>query len=246
MPGIGVDDVVSEGEFGALALAAFLAEIGQGQGSGIVLDDPVSSLDHLHRRAVAQRLGQEARQRQVVVFTHDLVFMHELEQAAVDWDVSLAMRRLRLLGAAAGVPEEGPPWHAQKVSARIGLLQDALARARQTFEAGAVDDYEVVARDWYGRLRESWERAVEEILFGGVVSRYRHDVQTKRFRSGKVWLLIEEDALVLDRATGKCSAQLRGHDQPAAVNDPVPPPNELAADLEELKLWVKTITDRRR
>jgi hypothetical protein len=247
VPGVKVEDIASEGEFAALALAAFLAEVGQGgNASGLVFDDPVSSLDHLHRRGVARRLVQEAGQRQVVVFTHDLVFLHELEQAATDWNVAIVIRQLRIRASVPGVPEDGPPWGAQKVSARIGHLQDALAKARRAYEAGDADGYELLARDWYGRLRVTWEGAVEETLFGGIVNRYRPEVQTKRFRREKVWMLTEEDAVALDRGMSKCSAQLRGHDQPAAVNDPVPPPKELAADLEELRGWVRSIEQRRK
>jgi energy-coupling factor transporter ATP-binding protein EcfA2 len=247
VPGAKVEDIASEGEFAALALAAFLAEVGQsGTSSGVVLDDPVSSLDHLHRRGVAQRLSQEAVRRQVVIFTHDLVFLHDLEQAATDWNVAITIRRLRIQASVAGVPEDGPPWQSQKVSARIGFLQDTLSKARGAYNAADLDQYELLARDWYGRLRETWERAVEDVLFGGVVNRYRHDVQTKRFRSGKVWILTEEDGIALDRGMAKCSAQLRGHDQPAAANDPVPPPQELVADLEDLSGWVKRIEQRRK
>lgn len=247
VPGVKIGDIASEGEFGALALAAFLAEVTQGEArSAIVLDDPVSSLDHLHRRSVASRLVEEATRRQVVIFTHDLVFLHDLDQATSDWNVPIVIRWVRTRASIVGVPEDGPPWHAQKVSERIGHLQNALAKARAAHEAGDPDGYELLARDWYGRLRETWERAVEEVLFGGIVNRYRHDVQTKRFRSEKVWLLTEEDAIALDRGMAKCSGQLRGHDQPAAVNDPIPPPQELAADLEELKDWVETIKRRRK
>lgn len=247
VPGVKVDDIASEGEFGALALAAFLAEVTQSEArSAIVLDDPVSSLDHLHRRSAASRLVDEASRRQVVIFTHDLVFLHDLEQAASDWNIPRSIRWIRTQGSRVGVPADGPPWHAQKVSARIGYLQDGLGKARAAYEAGDPDDYELLARDWYGSLRETWERAVEEVLFGGVVKRFGNKVQTQLLRSEKVWLLIEEDVSALDRGMTKCSAQLRGHDQPAAVNDPVPPPQELAADLVEFKAWVKTIKERRK
>ena len=43
------------------------------------MDDPVSSLDHVRMQAVAERLVQEAsRGRQVIVFTHNIVFHHML------------------------------------------------------------------------------------------------------------------------------------------------------------------------
>ncbi|WP_211293045.1 AAA family ATPase, partial [Xanthomonas cucurbitae] len=68
-------DILSEGEQRAVAIGAFLAEIGLNGGKGgIVFDDPVSSLDHRRRERVAKRLAIEAAQRQVIVFTHDIYF----------------------------------------------------------------------------------------------------------------------------------------------------------------------------
>ena len=53
-----VGKVLSEGEHRCVALAAFLAELSTIDAqSAIVFDDPVSSLDHLHRDSVAARLA---------------------------------------------------------------------------------------------------------------------------------------------------------------------------------------------
>jgi hypothetical protein len=68
-----------------VALAAFLAELRVAEDvCGIVFDDPVSSLDHRHRHAVARRIVREAANRQVIVFTHDLFFLLLLRLAAKD------------------------------------------------------------------------------------------------------------------------------------------------------------------
>ena len=54
--------ILSEGEFRGLALACFFAEIGSIEGhDGIIVDDPVSSLDHVHVTQVARRLVREAQ-----------------------------------------------------------------------------------------------------------------------------------------------------------------------------------------
>jgi hypothetical protein len=68
--------VLSEGEQRALGIACFFAEMKRIPGThGIIVDDPVSSLDHQRLRKVAQRLVAEAATgRQVVIFTHHLVF----------------------------------------------------------------------------------------------------------------------------------------------------------------------------
>ena len=82
-PGRPVGEILSEGEHRCVALAAFLAElVTSREYSGIVFDDPMSSLDHLYRENVAVRLVEEAEHRQVVVFTHDLGFMWEVIRRA--------------------------------------------------------------------------------------------------------------------------------------------------------------------
>ena len=57
-PDARVGEILSEGEHRCVALAAFLAELATTESrSSIVFDDPVSSLDHMHRNVVARRLA---------------------------------------------------------------------------------------------------------------------------------------------------------------------------------------------
>jgi hypothetical protein len=84
-PDANVGEVLSEGEHRCVALAAFLAELATiDTKSAIVFDDPVSSLDHMHREAVANRLADEGQQRQIIVFTHDIAFLFLLDEACRD------------------------------------------------------------------------------------------------------------------------------------------------------------------
>jgi len=75
-------EVLSEGEQRALALACFLAELSEiGSDHGIIVDDPVSSLDHTRMQAVAERLaGEAANGRQVVLFT--LSYQEQIKMVA--------------------------------------------------------------------------------------------------------------------------------------------------------------------
>ena len=50
--------------------------------SGIILDDPVTSLDLEWRDTIAKILAKEAKNRQVIVFTHDLPFLYLLLKSA--------------------------------------------------------------------------------------------------------------------------------------------------------------------
>ena len=103
-PGVDLPKVVSEGEQRCLSIAAFFAELSTADDlSGIVFDDPVSSLDYQWRQAVARRLVQEAKTRQVIVFTHDVVFLLLLKQFAEELEVEQVDQHVRFLSKGAGV-----------------------------------------------------------------------------------------------------------------------------------------------
>ena len=120
-PGVELPKVVSEGEQRCLSIAAFFAEISTADDpSGIVFDDPVSSLDYKWREGVARRLVEEAKKRQVIVFTHDVVFLLLLKQFAEEENVAQFDQHVRQLSRGAGICAEELPWVALKVSKRIG------------------------------------------------------------------------------------------------------------------------------
>jgi len=82
------------------------------------------------------------------------------------------------------------------------------------------------------------------VLLGKVVERYRPGVQTQQ-----VLMLadIEEaDCRTLDAAMSKCSRWIPGHDEAAAARAPVPLPDVMKADIEQLEGWCDAINRRRR
>ena len=82
-PSTNVTGILSEGEQTCVAIGAFLAELATASHrSALVFDDPIRSLDHKWRDRVAQRLVAEAAVRQVIVFTHDLIFLNDIDVAA--------------------------------------------------------------------------------------------------------------------------------------------------------------------
>jgi hypothetical protein len=90
--------VLSTGELRAVSLAFFLAEVACLRHAGpIVVDDPTLGFAPEHRRHFARRLIEECARRQVVVLTHDLALVWELEQRAESAGVdsrSLCLRRV--------------------------------------------------------------------------------------------------------------------------------------------------------
>jgi energy-coupling factor transporter ATP-binding protein EcfA2 len=243
-PGVELPKVVSEGEQRCLSIAAFFAELSTADDpSGIVFDDPVSSLDFQWRNGVARRLVLESKTRQVVIFTHDIVFLLTLRQYAEELGIEPFDQHVRFLSKGAGVCTEELPWVALPVKKKIGFLNNCCQAAEKFSRDGHQDAYEKEVKYLYGLLREAWERALEEVLLGGVVERYRPGVQTQQI--AHISDITAEDCKAVETAMTKCSTWLPGHDKAAAARAPVPAPAELKTDIEALSAWVTAIRKRR-
>ena len=130
-----------------------------------------------------------------------------------------------------------------KLNDRIGYLKEKQQSAATVHGTKGADAYEPLGRELYGLLRESWERAVEEVLLNETVMRLGRGVQTMRLR--KVTDICDADVQCIDEGMSKCSRFLTGHDEPAVVQDPVPGPEEVIEDIKALEDWAKTVRCRR-
>ena len=146
-PGVELPRVASEGEQRCLSIAAFFAELSTADDqSAIVFDDPVSSLDYRWREAVAQRLVIEAKTRQVIVFTHDIVFLLILKQFSKEQDIEQLDQHVRQLSIGAGVCDEELPWVALPVKKKIGYLKKEWQDADKLYRDGHQSTYEKEAK----------------------------------------------------------------------------------------------------
>lgn len=238
-----VTDVLSEGESRALSLAAFLTELSTAStGSAIIFDDPVSSLDHVWRERIARRLVAEAKGRQVIVFTHDLLFLRFLLDECSRQIVSCQNQYVRRDGEA-GLCSPELPWIAMNVKDRIGRLRFLWQGAEKLKRTSSPEAYEAEARNIYGLLREAWEQAVGEVLLYDVIERYRHSIETQRMRY--LHDITKTDCDAVEEGMGECSRWMRGHDHPPADGTPFPTPAELQKRINDLDDWVKAIRKRR-
>ncbi len=136
------------------------------------------------------------------------------------------------------------PWPALNTKKRIGVLKNRFQAASKSFRDGDIDDYKTKGLMIYGLLRETWERAFEEILLGGVVERYRGSIQTMQAKH--LSDITEEDLKTLEAGMSKTSRWLPGHDLAAAEGVSFPEADELESDIGEMEQWVKAIRSRRR
>jgi len=233
--GTKVQDVLSEGEHRCLGIAAFVAELDQaGHSSAIVLDDPVSSLDHKHRDAVAKRLVREAKSRQVVIFTHDLAFLYELDRAATELHVPLLPHTVDRTSEGTGVP------------VLTGVYPETLPVKKlikhiraQAEAAAAVDELDPTRRgrvvDCHGLIRAGYERVVEEVLLQMVVRPFDKAVHTQKLKGVEVH---GADHQKVHLAVTKCSEIIDAHRTPAGSGTTRLPSNdELMADVQALEAF---------
>lgn len=243
-PDAPVGRVLSEGEHRCVALAAFMAELATTESrSGIVFDDPVSSLDHMHREAVAKRLIDEAAHRQVTVFTHDLAFLFELNRAAdnVQPKPHVAISSVSRGADKAGFCRNEPPFKARRVRDIITGLNNQLENERYSFDQGAQDEWRKTVKSIAGALRDTWEIAVEEAV-GYVIMRLSNEVKTPGLV--KLTVITVEDCEAMRDGFGRCSELL--HSASARLNRPLPRPEVLSDEIIALATWAESLRERQR
>ena len=238
-----VADILSEGEQTCVAIAAFLAELATApHNSALVFDDPITSLDHKWRQKVARRLVAESAVRQVIVFTHDLVFANDIRDAA---DPALfEARHITRSATMAGIVNDNLPWAAMSVLSRVDDLEK---RARNILRIQNTQDeetYKEAVSVFYSRLREAWERALEEVAFAGVILRHRDYIDGKQLARAAAFS--GQDAEQWAAAFRRCSDLLTGHDSSQGRNRAAPGPEELLQDVGVLSAWVRALKERQK
>lgn len=168
------DDIFSEGEQRALSLADFLTEVNLNPTSAaIVLDDPVTSLDHQRKIAIAKRLVEEAGVRQVIIFTHDLVFLTLLSDYAETVGHAILGHWVEC--------QDGIPGHVNidetpantKIYRKTTKAKEFLERAKKASGREKVD----LVRSGVGALRRTIEEVVVFHLFKDTVRRWNEQIR---------------------------------------------------------------------
>lgn len=241
-PNAKVGEIFSEGEHRCVALAAFLAELVTAQRySGIVFDDPMSSLDHIHRGAVALRLVEEAEHRQVVVFTHDLVFLYELRREAEKANRPIAFRNVRRQQDKPGYIENELPDKAKSGLEMCNALRSSLKAAKPGFDKLTDTQRTIFCKGTIGQLRDAWEQAISDYI-RPVLERFDNKVKpTSMFKLG---ILTEDDVKHVMAAQSRLSEDL--HSSAQALNPEAVSLDDLLNEVKALEDWIQSIRDRQK
>lgn len=225
-------EVLSEGEQRAIALADFFTEVSICKiMGGIILDDPVNSMDHDRKGKIANRIVRESLDRQVVVFTHDIGFLSDLVNEC---------KKVKLV--------ENTDYFChwiQTIDNRVGIVSSnikkdlesdfrSIHRADMIWQQARSETNpakrEELSKQGFDNLRKTYEAFVIEDFFGGTVKRYDRRI---RYETLDKIHCTNEFAKELSSKLGYCSGFVSAHlgaDEDTCRTSPTPELLKLAID----------------
>lgn len=230
-----ISDVLSEGEQTVVALADFLTEVTiNDHHVGVILDDPVSSMDHLHKESIAKRLVREAKIRQVIIFTHDILFSHHLASEA-----ALQSRDFQFTGRTVSRNHAGDIGCIDHLVFPHSQYEDEAFHRAEYFLAEAKTATGGVQRDFLekgcGCLRTAYEDFIQKQLFSDVVRRWRENI---RFTVSDVFLP-DHIGSTLDERMGLLSRYIDAHSHSPAYHEVPLTVDLLAREIEALRETIR-------
>ena len=231
MPG-GTDPskVLSEGEQKVIALADFMAEARMSDNTvPVIFDDPVSSLDHRRVGEVAKRIADLASDHQVVVFTHDILFVNHLLSLLEKSEKHVFYWVTDDNGTGTVTPAAGYRW--DSISALNDRLSSAIDKARKS--TGEERDSHV--RQGYALIRAWCEVFVEHDVLAEVTERYQPNVRIGALKGIKTSKLEQTIATVTSVFNDACR-YIDAHSQPLATLGILPKLSDLKSDWGKLRV----------
>ena len=234
--------VLSEGEQKVIAIADFLAEMHLSEvNRGIIFDDPVTSLDNDRKKQIAERLTKEALKKQVIIFTHDLVFVSSLIGHCKDSNIAYDCHWIENRNESPGQIwlNNSPSYEKEYRNAEP---------AKKHYITCSKDDCEPMQREiaikqGFAALRTCYEVLVINDLFNNVVQRYNERVSIDAL--SKVSF---DDTLINELLScyAQCCRFMEGHSHSDRYSYLKPEPNDLNKEIQRYELIRKKIKDTKK
>jgi energy-coupling factor transporter ATP-binding protein EcfA2 len=234
------DEVLSEGEQRSIALADFLTEVGLNDANaGIILDDPVTSQDHYRKEHIAKRLVREASTRQVIILTHDLVFVTMLADKAEGIGVKPLIHWIER--DAEGRPGQISLDDSPATTPQYRKTTKAQETCREAKAAVGSKRVKLVQRGM-GELRRTIEEIVPHHLLKSTVNRWTDRIIVTALKRVR-W----DDALVADiiETYEELSGHIEGHTHTEQRSGAPPEPSDLENWIHGVNDLIKRATPSR-
>ena len=220
--------ILSEGEQKVISLADFIAETNITTiNKGIIFDDPVNSLDEERKSVIAERLVSISKNKQVVIFTHDLVFVSSLINYSTDKSL---LHECHWIENRNGKP--GQVWLRnsptyEKVYRNSEPVKKLYTGANN--DECAPEQREFLVKSGFTALRTCYEVLVINDLFKNVVQRYNERVSVDSLSS----VYFDETLIneLLD-SFAQCCRYMEGHTHSDKYAYKKPEPSHLNEEIQ--------------
>lgn len=221
--------ILSEGEQKVIALADFIAEATITPiNKGIIFDDPVNSLDEERKSVIAEHLVSISNNKQVIIFTHDLVFVSSLINYAMD---NSLLHECHWIENRNGKPGQvwlkNSPTH-EKVYRNAEPVKKFYSDANK--DECAPEQREFLVKSGFTALRTCYEVLVINDLFKNVVQRYNERVSVDSLSS----VYFDETLIneLLD-SFAQCCRYMEGHTHSDKYAYKKPEPSNLNEEIQK-------------
>lgn len=224
--------VLSEGEQKVVAIADFIAEMQLSEvNRGIIIDDPVTSLDDIRKSEIAKRLVEESVSKQTIIFTHDLVFVSSLISHCSDLKTDYSCHWIENRNGKPGQVwlNNSPSYEREYRNAEP---------AKKYYAEAKKDDCPPTQREFllksgFTALRTCYEVLVINDLFKNVVQRFNERVSVDSLTS--VYFdtkLIEE----LQDSFAQCCRYMEGHTHSDKYAYKKPEPQDFNEEIQRYEV----------
>jgi hypothetical protein len=226
-----LSEILSEGEQKVIALADFLAELGLKQPlAPVVFDDPITSLDYKRTAEVAERIVALSEARQIIVFTHNILFTVDLLSRVEKQKERYVYYDIKREGDLRGIVSQGTHPRDDSFNSLRGTINTLIQAADK--ESGAAQAALIAAG--YESLRAICEVIVERELLQGVTERYSPMVRVTMLPKIRFDRL-EAAVGVITEVYDRCSRSIRSHSQPLETLNVQPAVSDLRKDWQTVE-----------
>ena len=228
-----LNEILSEGEQTVVALAQFIAESKFNPDERVLFfDDPVNSLDLKRMRVIAKSLVKLAKEKQIVIFTHNLVFLGYLK-TFVEQDKELKKYKFYQTEKT----EFNGKIYVGKITERANPNLESykyysreIEKLLKKHESNPLVLSEIELA--YDYMRSGIELLISNQMLHGTTERYKHDISVMRF--GKIdFDKVKEDQEPLTELYEQICAYIPGHSSSLAA--------KLDADVDTLMTDYETL-----
>lgn len=213
-----LQEILSEGEQKAIALAEFLTELQlESNVAPVVFDDPVNSIDHKIIDEVARRLLDLSKSRQVIILTHSVLLFNSLLYLSGTPEFKKPVTAT-FLNTSLNFGETGVISDAEELSSVTSLIKKINMMLDSGKSSGLGEA--TLAANCYASLRAAIELAVEHEILRGTVKRYQKNVALTNFAKIDAEKL-KQHRDELNEIFERCCGFIEAHSNPETLkNDP--------------------------